>query len=539
MKTKTVGLKPFVVIAARVMVALALAAPVLVAPVMAATSATANTAALPLPQVVGPIPVTETSRPFLGASAAMAAVDYVEEEFFMSGQANVYDWEGPDHKLKVIAGPGQYTTRILVRRPRDPAKFSGNVEMTILNATLRADFGGFSNFDEMVKQGDVWIGITSKPLTARALQHFDPVRYAPLDWSNPAPVEKRCSAPSIIPTYMMTGYGPLVSKSLLWLMSKTSMAISFPETEDGLVWDMLGQLGLLLKSEERNRILPGFSKPWVYMTGISQSSIVARTWAKFFHDRYRTPDGGPIYDGYLAIVGPSLARINQCSAEIAFDDPAQKLAAPEVPFIALSSESEMWQARYTHQPDAFSPKGGIVTYEVAGASHRRHDIPGLTPDRITRPPAEDLIKAGVTPPKTPAADDNDLVWTPIIRGAFHNLELWARQGVRPPQAPGIEIGADFEVKRDRFGNALGGIRMPYIEAPVATHTGYTSTGGMGGIEGTKKLFSPATLKQLYPDHGAYVAKFSNATDRLLNGRWISAADAAAMKKDANSANVPE
>lgn len=336
----------------------------------------------------------------------------------------------------------------------------------------------------------------------------------------------------------MTPYGSLVSKSLLWVMSKTDMAISFPETEDGLIWDMLGQLGQLLKSEQRNQILPGFSKPWVYMTGISQSSIYIRTWAKFFHDRYRTPEEEPVYDGYLAIVGPSLARINQCSADIPFADPAQKLDPLDAPFISLSSESEMWQARYTHQPDTFTAKGGIVTYEVAGASHRRHDVPGLAPGPITRPSPEHMRKAGVTPPSELPADDNDFIWTPLIRGAFHNLELWARDGVRPPQVPGIEIAENREVKRDSYGNALGGVRMPYIEAPTATHTGYTSTGGMGGIGGTKKPFSPEMLKKLYPDHAAYVAKFFAATDRLVSGRWISEEDAIAMKKDASSARIP-
>ena len=71
--------------------------------------------------------------------------------------------------------------------------------------------------------------------------------------------------------------------------------------------------------------------------------------------------------------------------------------------------------------------------------------------------------------------------------------------------------------------------MPYIDVPVASYTGYLSAGGMGGVTGAKKPFAPETLKLLYPDHAAYVAKFSAATDRLLAARWISAEDAAAMK----------
>lgn len=494
---------------------------------------------LQLPNVSAPIAVTATSRPFLGAPAAMAAAGYVEEEYFLSGAAHVYDWANPEHKAQVVAGPGKYTTRILVRRPRDPAKFSGNVELTILNASLNADFGGPSDWTQMAAQGDVWIGITSKPVTAKALQQFDPARYAALDWSNPTAPEHRCSQPTIIPVEMIGGDSALWSKTVMWLMATTGIAPSKPETEDGLIWDMLGQLGLLLKSEQRSAILPGFSKPWVYMTGVSQSAIYIRTWAKAFHDRYRTPDGKPVYDGYLAIVGPALARINQCAADVPLVDPAQKLAPLDVPFISLSSEGEMWQARTTHQPDVFTPAGGIVSYEVAGASHMAGEIPGVAPDALAFASPADMAQAGVKPPGSRSDNNYDFAWAPVIRGAFHNLQLWVRQGIRPPQAPGIEITEKQEVKRDSYGNALGGVRMPYIEVPVAQHIGFQSAGGLGGIKGTRQPFSPEALKKLYPDHATYVAKFSAATDRFANERWVSPEDAAAMKKAANSARVPE
>ena len=71
--------------------------------------------------------------------------------------------------------------------------------------------------------------------------------------------------------------------------------------------------------------------------------------------------------------------------------------------------------------------------------------------------------------------------------------------------------------------------MPYIDAPVATHTGYLTAGGIGGVTGAKKPFGTDTLKALYPNHAAYVAKFNAATDRLLKGRWILEEDAEAMK----------
>lgn len=512
-------------------------------PLAAASADPRNASAVlhELPHVTGPIPVTATSQPFLDAQAVLAPLGYVEDEYFLSGDADVYDWAGPDHKVKVIAGPGKYVTRILVMRPRDPARFGGNVEVTVLNASLNMDFGGPTDVDRMVKQGDVWIGITSKAVSANALKKFDPARYAPLDWGNPAPPEKRCANPTMIPTYMAG------SKAEMEAAVKAGLESSWPESEDGLVWDMLGQLGLLLKSDQRSKILPGFSKPMVFMSGISQSAIYMRTWIAGFHNLYRTPDGKPVYDGYLAIVGPAMIRINQCAADMPLSDPKQKLVPPDVPFISISSEGEMWQGRYTQQPDAFTPTGGIVTYEVAGASHQAGDVPGLAPDKISFASIQDMMKAGMKMPDTaglakmmPAGTEhNDFIWQPLVRGAFRNLELWARKGIRPPEAPRIALDANLEIKRDKNGNAIGGLRMPYIDVPTAAHTGYLSAGGMGGVMGTKRPFSPNTLKVMYPDHAAYVAQFSTATDRLVAGRWISVEDGEALKKAAAASHVPD
>jgi hypothetical protein len=484
-----------------------------------------------LPHVAGPIPATAESKPFLSAREALEAVGYAEDEYFLSGNARVYDWAGAGHAVTIIGGPGRYVTRILVVRPQDPARFGGNVEVTVLNASLGIDFGGPSDFARMVEQGDVWIGITTKSVTANALKRFDPVRYAPLDWTNPVVPQDRCAFPTMIPAYMT---GSTLSHEDI---AKAGSADSRPETEDGLVWDMLGQLGLLLKSDKRSQILPGFSKPWTFMTGVSQSSIYIRTWAAAFHDLYRTAEGEPVYDGYLAVIGPAMIKINQCAADVPLDDPKQKLFPFDAAFITLSSEGEMWQGGRTRQPDVFTPKGGIVTYEVAGGSHQARDVPGYTPDVIALAGMADMVRAGLTMPDASAmsqvmpanALSNDFIWQPLVRGAFRNLVLWTREHIKPPQAPPIELDAGGEIVRDSYGNARGGLRMPYIEAPLAAHTGYLAAGGYGGVMGMKTPFPPQTLSALYADHSTYLAKFSVATDRLLEGRWIFANDAAAMK----------
>ena len=54
-------------------------------------------APVPVPKVTGPIPVTETSYPYLADDHDPKPLDlqklgYVEEEFFVSGTATIYTW---------------------------------------------------------------------------------------------------------------------------------------------------------------------------------------------------------------------------------------------------------------------------------------------------------------------------------------------------------------------------------------------------------------------------------------------------------------
>src|SRR4029453_3790389 len=97
-------------------------------------------------RVTGPIPVTADSKPYGAtadgsrAAALLKEFDYVEEEYFAEGSCNVYGLgvETKNHKngkdfpavralSKLVRSGVPYKTRMLVVRPRDLSKFSGNV----------------------------------------------------------------------------------------------------------------------------------------------------------------------------------------------------------------------------------------------------------------------------------------------------------------------------------------------------------------------------------------------------------------------------
>ena len=122
--------------------------------------------AVSVPSVAGPLKVTEDSYPFGAAAKTVVPQDlskfgYVEEEFLMSGKANVYDFDSAG-KVAVKIPDAPYTTRILVRRPDATSKFSGNVIVELLNPSLLYDWDPQWMFcrDYFIEHGDIWIGIS-------------------------------------------------------------------------------------------------------------------------------------------------------------------------------------------------------------------------------------------------------------------------------------------------------------------------------------------------------------------------------------------
>ncbi len=224
-------------------------------------------AATPVPSVNGPLPNSAQSHPFGGAAYTMhpqdlAKLGYVEEEYLISGQANVYDWPAPGPAV-VRTPDAPYTTRVLVRRPVNPRKFSGNIIVEPLNPSNLFDLniGWGVSGEHLVRNGDVWVGVTVKPVSVVALKNFDPARYAALNFANPLPLDdpRNCA---------------------------TVPADSSRSTENGLAWDIISQTGAWLKSQDasnplraaagyqlRHLIGFGYSRPVGTSTTTSTASI--------------------------------------------------------------------------------------------------------------------------------------------------------------------------------------------------------------------------------------------------------------------------
>jgi hypothetical protein len=94
----------------------------------------------------------------------------------------------------------------------------------------------------------------------------------------------------------------------------------------------------------------------------------------------------------------------------------------------------------------------------------------------------------------------------VINAQYDLLVRWLTRNEAPPSAPTIEFTADEMpvIARDARGIAIGGIRLPEIDAPTALQTGVNSGATFCSLYGTYQPFDAATLNELYPSHGAYV-----------------------------------
>jgi hypothetical protein len=80
--------------------------------------------------------------------------------------------------------------------------------------------------------------------------------------------------------------------------------------------------------------------------------------------------------------------------------------------------------------------------------------------------------------------------------------------------------------RDGMGNACGGIRSPWMDAPSAVFSGFgQALGGFASLFGSTVAFEAQDLEALYPNGlGDYIEKFTDALDQAIANGHILADD---------------
>jgi hypothetical protein len=482
-------------------------------------------AATPLPEVVGPLAVTDASYPFGGADHQwvpqnLARDGYVEEEFIVSGTANVYSWPAPGPAVvRTPAAP--YTTRVLLRRPARPRDFSGNVVVEMLNPSNLFDLNiGWAMMNrQFLRNGDIWVGVTAKPVSIAALRTFDPGRYGSLSMANPLPLDdpRNCADPiTVIP-------------------GDSSRA-----TENGLAWDIYTQVGAWLRSDHptnpanyRGRR----SAEQVYGFGYSQTGGYLYNYVNGIEPLVEASDGRPMYDGYIVAVAGGrfvgAVSMNQCEPPPPITDPRRQFTNVGVPIIHVMSQSDYLIGIDARRPDSDDPLDPYRHYEMAGAGH-------ATPDELYFSAApDDIMRAGrAVPPEACNEGPRSRFPSHIFFDAMMaNLDDWVRDGTSPPSVDPILV-VDNAPVLDEHGNVVGGLRSPFLDAPTSTWFGSATGASFCFIAGWERPFTRAKLDALYASHADYVGQVTASVEQLIAERILMPYDGKRLIKQAERADVP-
>lgn len=461
------------------------------------------------PSVEGPI-TGGSGKPFVASTTFdLGQVGYSEAEYFISGTATAYTNSGSlaaDGQWTVTPGAtAAYKTRVLVYRPTDRNKFNGTVIVEWLNVSggLDAAADWIMGHTELMRDGFAWMGVSAQSVGVEGGASLLGLPVMSLKGTDPA------------------RYGALVHPG------------------DSFSYDIFSQAAQAIRRPTGVKPLDDLAVQAVIAVGESQSAFRMVTYIDAVHAR------ADIYDGFLVHSrggsAISVAPLSQSpQPAIAVPGTAQIRSDLNVPVLTFETETDLTFLRYVpaRQPDT----DRFRLWEVAGTAHADTytTVTGST-DLGDSPDAANLVVTSTPVPGFPCAVPiNSGPQHFVLNAALAALNQWVRHGTLPPPAPRIELAPSgpIAIVRDANGNALGGIRTPEVDVPIATLSGTGQSGSLFcTLFGSTAPFSATTLAALYPDHDAYVSAFDAAADRAVAAGFILPPDAALMKAAAAASNI--
>lgn len=489
-------------------------------------------AAVPI-TFTGPIPTGPGNVPWGTAmdggakEAALRHYGYVEEEYFLSGACGVYGPGGsPEHKpgqthlefaaqldplAKLVRENVPFRTRAIIVRPADLGKFSGMVHMIPwhnLDATTYAEVN-------LMRAGDVWIGleccsgtrfgVEEKPSGGVAnLLAFNRQRYGSLSLPGGDPADWPDLQPGRLGEAFRTiDFGKPDADHNIFRQEISRSYAQGP--------DIMTQAAELLRAGGPTSPLAGHKVRRIFTAGRSGQSTILQPYVQHHHAAALARNGHVPFDGYMIRVGAMPTNRPRGSVLVLVQSEAEAKGITPAELAALTDTDDP-MFRY---------------YEIAGVGH------GLT----ARPNVSGTIGA-VVPKGVQGISDiagasefepYDKISLPVVWGMWRNIYDWLDKGIPMPRAPRIaRAQVEGNLARDRYGNALGGIRLPWMDAPDARYVGVISQ--KNPLEGGMKRFDAAQMQRLYGSEVAWNTLIRRRLARMARERWIEARDIELMMK---------
>lgn len=455
-------------------------------------------------------PITAGNGVFVaGTTFDLAEVGYRQSEYFLSGTARAFRADGPlgtDGRWQVEPSgeTAAYKTRVIVNRPVDPAAFNGTVlvEWHNVSGGLDASPDWVGAHTELIREGYAFAGLSAQKVGIEGGTAVVGVISLPLKTVDPV------------------RYGSLAHPG------------------DSFSYDILSQTGQAIRDRAGIAPLDELPVERVIAAGESQSAFRMVTYINAFHRLTR------VFDGYLVhsrgAVGAPLSEAPQ--PVIAVPGTAIVRDDLAVPAMIFQTETDMTFLGYVpaRQPDTPT----IRTWEVAGTAHAdayllakgggdRGDDPAIARLLVTADPIPGILSCG--------EPVNDGPQHFVLKAAVAALDRWVRDGTPPAIAPRLEMdaGPPALVRRDARGIALGGIRTPAVDAPLAVLSGDPQPGSiLCALFGTTTPFDEGTIASLYADQAAYVAAVESSAGAAVAAGFLLPPDAALIKAAAGDTPIP-
>ncbi len=451
--------------------------------VMSVWSAAALADPVPNPLVIGPIPENvEPGDPshdyiYFTPIEDLADYGYIEEEFFIEGNANRYETPAGESGTIIEGGPYPYKTRIVVRRPISKKDFNGVVLLEWQNVTagyeLDAHWG--PSWEHFVRKGYAWVGVSAQRV---GLVGYPPSpNFGLLDWS---PIR----------------YGTL------------DVTVGGTVNDDSLCYDIFSQAAQAIRNPMGIDPMGGLPIEIILAVGASQSASRLSIYHNSIHPLHE------IVDGYYLLVGGSGLRTDL-----------------DVKVFQYLSETDLryGPGRRMADSDIFR------SWEVTGSGHSSYASAIYRDPLVLRD-----FGAPVWPPDCDLPPYSRVRGYYVINAQYDHLVRWVNRDIAPPAAPKIEFLTDDPpvIARDELGIALGGIRLPEIQVPIALNTGTNSGATFCVLYGTYIPFDDDLLRDLYRNHGTYVSACNRSIKENLKAGYILKEAAREMRAEAAHANVP-
>jgi hypothetical protein len=213
----------------------------------------------------------------------------------------------------------------------------------------------------------------------------------------------------------------------------------------------------------------------------------------------------------------------------------------DVPVMVVQAEGDVIGSRLAaRQPDTEL----FRAWEMAGTSHADAytvlSDPGDGSGAIT-------MFGYMRAPSNPFGCDNPINagghhW--ILQAAFHGLDTWVRTGVEPPAGPLLEVDYVLNeapwvvLKRDLQGNALGGVRSPHVDAPVATLDSVNSGVFFCRLFGRTIPLTVDEINSLYTSKEDFLMKWLDSINANVAAGYLLQPDGDELQDAADSWDFP-